>query len=113
MKTSTFFLLISSAAQILLTGSALPVPTLSPQMAELDSNSTWCAQIHGNSTTQLFAATPNDVQAFKFYCTNYLITSQIDEDSVEVIKCCTEFLTISHINPTGGYCILTTASSIF
>ena len=75
MKTSTFFLLISSAAQILLTGSALPVPTLSPQMAELDSNSTQCAQMHGNATTQLFshsrifadAETPNDVQAFKFY----------------------------------------------
>ena len=91
MKTSTFFLLMSSAVQILLTGSALPVPTLSP---ELDSNSTRCAQMHGNATTQLFfhssifadAATPNDVQAFKFYCTNYLMTSQIDEDSVEVIK---------------------------
>ena len=94
MKISTFFLLMSSAVQILLTGSALPAPTSSPQMAEFDSISVRCAQMHGNATTQLFshssifadAATPNDVQAFKFYCTNYLMTSQIDEDSVEVIK---------------------------
>ena len=37
MKIVTFFLLMSSAVQILLTGSTLPDPILSPQMGELDS----------------------------------------------------------------------------
>jgi len=88
MKTLAFFLLMNSAH--LLTGSAPPVPTSSSQIARPQ-----CAQIHVNTTNEempfyshsrIFgdSETSNDVQAFKFYCANHLITSLIEDISIEV-----------------------------
>ena len=97
MKSLATFLFICNAAQIFLTGSALPAPNSSPQMAHprRDSSFTQCARIHGNATDREVpfyshsvkfgdAVTPKDVQAFKYYCTNNMIKLLIGEESIEV-----------------------------
>jgi len=68
------------------TGSALPVPY----------STTQCAQILGNATNRVVppfyshsiifgvAATPKDVQVFKYYCTRNFIAALIEEESVKV-----------------------------
>ena len=91
MKSLATFLFLCNVAKILLTGSALPYhdQNSSPQTPQ-------CALILGNVTNRIVppfyshsiifgdAATLKDVQAFKYYCTNNLITSLIEEENVEV-----------------------------
>ena len=76
MKTVIFLLFMSSTAQFLLTGSALQL--------QCDGNVT-NEEVPPYSHSRIFGdiATPNDVKAFKYYCTNVLINSLIKKERKE------------------------------
>ena len=94
MKTVIFLLMMSSAAQFLLTGSALSVSNSSAQTIQLqcDENVT-NEEVPPYSHSRIFEdiATPNDLKAFKYYCTNDLINDliekEIKEKKIEVNNC--------------------------